>query len=331
MPRRTFFANFKHTYILAITKKNNPNDQQTDPVFTYLISNIGEKLTSIKREEIEEDDLPPMVVAFKMFNGAKNSSKTVLEKSSLRCKVQEIAKFQKSPHWVIDRWWTRKERIKAGIEESLGHVNKGEIDKLVAEFNVALIDYEKFRQKITLKKLHTKEIGLGDKKLFDLSIGKRVLTKQLIKGGEHEVPVYSANVFQPMGYLDREVTPIEHNAILWGIDGNFGLRCIAKGEILIKTDHCGTIQILDNAIIPEYLLYALSLRREEETFDRSFRASLANMRRFTVSIPVLSNGTFDVKMEREIAARFTDAQEKKAKLNQIKGQLDGLYIHYAGN
>ena len=41
LPRRTFFANEKDTYILAITKKNDPDDIQTDSVFTYLVSNIG--------------------------------------------------------------------------------------------------------------------------------------------------------------------------------------------------------------------------------------------------------------------------------------------------
>ncbi|MCZ6819063.1 MAG: N-6 DNA methylase [Calditrichaeota bacterium] len=49
LPERTFFSNNEHTYILAITKKNSPSDVQVRPVFTYLISEIGEKRTSVKR------------------------------------------------------------------------------------------------------------------------------------------------------------------------------------------------------------------------------------------------------------------------------------------
>lgn len=330
LPRRTFFANFKHTYILAITKKNDPKDNQTEPVFTYIVSNIGERLTSVKREEIDADDLSEMETAFKIFSGARATCKVLLEKAFPRCKIQDIAKFD-SPHWVIDRWWSRIERIKIGIEETLGFVSKAEIDKVLAEFTVALKDYEKFRSQITLGKARTKEVEMGDKTLFDLSIGRRVLKKTLVKLHEGGIAVYSANVFDPMGYMNRnDVEGIAHNAILWGIDGNFGLRCAPKGEVLVKTDHCGAIQILDSAIVPEYLLYALTLRREEETFDRSFRASLSNMRRFTVKMPLQADGAFNIKIQQEIAGRFTDAEQKKAKLDQIKNQLDGLYQHYAG-
>lgn len=49
LPVRTFFANSEHTYILALTKKHRPDYAQTDPVFTYLVSSIGERLTSVKR------------------------------------------------------------------------------------------------------------------------------------------------------------------------------------------------------------------------------------------------------------------------------------------
>jgi len=332
LPRRTFFANFKHTYILAITKKNDSKDVQTEPVFTYLVSNIGERLTSVKREEIDEDDLPEMEAAFKIFSGARGSCKTLLEKSIPRCKIQDISKFQDAPHWAIDRWWSRAERVKLGIEESLGFVSKQEMDKLLAEFNEAMKDYEKFRSQATLDKIRAKEIAMGNTDLFDLSIGRRVLKKELLGSGEEGIPVYSANVFEPMGFVNRnDIKGIAHNSILWGIDGNFGLRCAAKGEVLVNTDHCGAIEILDKAIVPEYLLYALTLRKEEESFDRSFRASLSNMRRFTVKIPVRADGTFEIKMQQEIAGRFTDAQEKKTKLNQIKMRLDDLYDHYAGS
>ena len=44
LPVRAFFANFEHTYILAMTKKHSPDDVQKEPVFTFLVSNIGERL-----------------------------------------------------------------------------------------------------------------------------------------------------------------------------------------------------------------------------------------------------------------------------------------------
>ncbi|RUA27417.1 MAG: N-6 DNA methylase, partial [Bacteroidetes bacterium] len=42
LPEKTFFTTPKKTYILALTKKADSKEEQTDPVFTYLVSEIGE-------------------------------------------------------------------------------------------------------------------------------------------------------------------------------------------------------------------------------------------------------------------------------------------------
>jgi len=331
LPRRTFFANFKHTYILVITKKNNPEVMQKEPVFTYLVSNIGEHLTSVKREEIDENDLPEMEGAFKMFLGARSSCKTLLERESPRCKVVDIIRFQKSPHWVIDRWWTLEERIKLGIEESQPSVTKQEIDRVIVEFNTALKDYESFRKPIELDGVRTINVKLGNTALFNLFIGKRVLKKELLDSGEDGIPVYSANVFEPFGLVKySNVEDFTYPSILWGIDGNYELRYIPAGEIFATTDHCGTIQILNEAIIPECLLYALNLRKKEESFDRSFRASLSNMTRVTIKIPVRNDGTFDVETQQKVAKHFIESQQRKKRLDQVKLRLDGFLSGYLG-
>lgn len=328
LPERTFFANSEHTYILAITKKNNSSDVQIEPVFTYIVSNIGERLTSVKREEIDDDDLPEMEVAFKIFLGARSRCKTLLEKELSRCKIVDINKFKKS-HWLINRWWTKAERIKAGMEEVHRLVNKDMITHTINEFNKALENYEKVRTKIIPDKKHMKKIRLGNKKLFNLFIGKRVLKKELLRDEQEGVLVYSANVFEPMGCIEHSnIENFEQHSILWGIDGNFDLRYVPPEEEFATTDHCGTIQILDETIVPEYLLSAIIMKKEEEDFDRSFRSALANMEMFTVHIPVLENGTFDVKKQRMIADRFVMADEKKRQLQQVKSSLDDLLDGY---
>ncbi len=326
LPDRTFFANFKHTYILAITKKNSPNDTQKDPVFTYLVSDIGERLTSVKREEIDEDDLPEMTKLFKIYSGAKSSCKSILEKESLRCKILDITMFKESSHWVIDRWWSREERIALGIEDELSDVSKEDVDTLLAEINAAIEEYEKFKLEKSIPAVQTKEVVLGDKNLFNLFIGKRVLKKDAQEG---DIPVYSANVFEPLGHLKQgNINDFSYDAILWGIDGNFELRYMPAGEVFATTDHCGTIQILDKNIVPEYLLYAIIKSKEEESFNRSFRASLTNMGRFTVKIPVNDDGSFDVDTQKEIASKFLADSERREEINRIKAQLDTALTHY---
>lgn len=331
LPLRTFFANSEHTYILAVTKKHDANDVQTDPVFTYLVSSIGERLTSVKREEIPEDDLPEMERLFRVFASTKASSKTLLERESRRCKIQDIGRFRDAPHWVIDRWWTRAEHVAIGIPESAEAPDRCNIEKLVAQFNKSLSDYDALISRDPLKAVRTKEVSLGEENLFRLLVGKRVLRRDVKTSADQGagIPVFSANVVEPMGFIARtNVKDFTHPSILWGIDGNFNFNLVPPGDKFATTDHCGTIQILDSSVVPEYLLYALNLRRIEENFDRSFRASLSNMRRFVLVIPIRKDGGFDVGAQEAIADRFISARNKRDSLDAIKRELDGVYARY---
>ena len=118
LPINTFYTTPKKTYILAITKKpeSNENDRgknkQKDPVFTYLVSDIGETL-DINRFPIDKNDLIEAVNLFNQFKGSKKSFKS----NSLRCKIQPIENFDPKKHWAVDRWWNKEEKIDLGIEE----------------------------------------------------------------------------------------------------------------------------------------------------------------------------------------------------------------------
>jgi type I restriction-modification system DNA methylase subunit len=118
LPINAFYRTPKKTYILAVTKKENKTDHerelnhQTKPVFTYLVSNIGETL-DVNRFPTADNDLPEAVSLFNQFKGAKDS----FTSTSLRCKIQPIDKFDPNESWTVDRWWTEEEKIELGIEE----------------------------------------------------------------------------------------------------------------------------------------------------------------------------------------------------------------------
>lgn len=329
LPDRTFFANNEHTYILSITKKNSPSDVQKEPVFTYLARNIGERLTSVKREEIDSNDLPEMEHCYRILCGSRNdATKALIEGLSPRCKVQGIEQFRESPHWVIDRWWTKEDRIRAGIDEEPHLVSKIDVDNDIARFSTALGEYEELRAKVIGAEGAVSEVALGDTMLFKLFNGDRHLRKDL-KGTTGTIPIYSANPFQEMGYSDKPGdTDFSMPTILWGIDGNFGLRHFPLGKEFVPTDHCGVLQVKTPTILPEYLLFAIAIRKDEESFDRSFRASLFNMRRFKVRIPITSTGEFDVTKQKEIAGYYVAAMEKRKELESLKKQLDTRFGHY---
>jgi type I restriction-modification system DNA methylase subunit len=331
LPVRTFFSNWERTYILVITKKHKPEDIQSDPVFTYLVSNIGERLTSVKREEIQDDDLPEMENLFRIFCAAKSTIKLILEQQSGRCKVQPIEIFRDATHWVIDRWWTKAERLAVGADSASDHAGKQDVGSLLSEFDEALSEHDTFISESAINAYPTMPLAMGDKVRFKLFIGPRYLVKDVAKteDAENKIPVYSSNVIEPMGYVGKtEITDFSHPTIIWGIDGNFEFSLIEPGVIFEITDHCGAIQILDSTIVPEYLLYALNARKTEEDFNRSFRPSLTNIRQFSVLMPVTGDGSFDAKAQKDIAEKFTGERERREKLSAIKRRLDNIFGRY---
>lgn len=117
LPPKTFFNTPKKTYILGIKKKENEDENQGFPVFTYLASDIGETL-DINRFEIEENDLDKAKNLFNQYKGSPNTFET----DDPRCRLQPIEKFEKEKYWIIDKWWSKKEKIKLGILEEEGEV-----------------------------------------------------------------------------------------------------------------------------------------------------------------------------------------------------------------
>jgi len=140
LPLKTFFTTPKKTYILAITKKNNISEVQTDPVFTYLCSEIGES-RDVNRFEIEENDLKEAVEMFKSFKGNKKGfSKLNTDK---RCKVQLIDIFINGieKDWIIDKHWSEKEKMELRIVDANNSLTIHEFSELLTELSCITNEY----------------------------------------------------------------------------------------------------------------------------------------------------------------------------------------------
>ena len=139
LPVNTFFTTPKKTYILVLTKKlktegESQQNAQDTPVFTYLVSNIGETLDSKRFETPDKNDLPEMVNLYNQFKGSKKSFKS----PSPRCKIVSIDKFNPDSHWSVDRWWSKDEKIKLGIEEENKLLSVEDFYEEVKEFQHSL-------------------------------------------------------------------------------------------------------------------------------------------------------------------------------------------------
>lgn len=133
LPSRTFYSTPKKTYILAIRRKEIDEPPQTRPVFTYLVSEIGESRDS-RRARIPENDLPNMELAYRYFRAAPEA----FSPQDPRCKVVSWAKFEALRTWLVDRHWTHEEKVELGIAEEIFEVDEDMMVKLIDEAAQAL-------------------------------------------------------------------------------------------------------------------------------------------------------------------------------------------------
>lgn len=326
LPLNTFFTTNKKTYILCITKKNNKADIQTDPVFTYLVSEIGES-RDIYRFDIEQNDLNEATTLYNFFKGNKSNFKNF--NKDPRCKIFPIESFTAESYWSIDRWWSKEEKIALGIEEEDKEISMLEFSILVQDMsetlgNISAIIKESSEKKNEIKL--TKNIKLSDKGYFNLFIGKRV-TKTKLKDISGNIPIYSANVFSPMGFCNKSnIDNFDTDTVLWGIDGTFEFNTIKKNIPFSTTDHCGAVKILNNEILSTYLMIKLEESKHIYGFDRGLRSSLKNMQNIQIEIPILSNGDFDIKAQEEIIEKYNLIDDLKSKVAEYKQTIKDLKV-----
>ena len=294
-------------------------ERQTTPVFTYLCSEIGET-RDMYRFDMEQNDLETASDLFNMFKGAKTKFKT----EDKRCRVVDIDELYKGTHWSIDRWWTRDERIELGIEEQETAVDINTYISMLREASETISESVEPLQELIKKQLtcvNRKQVSLADESLFTLSIGKRLLKKDFVTA-KGDIPVYSANVFEPFVLSDStNISDFTKAYVLWGIDGAFSFNVMDRGKVFATTDHCGTIKILNDSIDPYYLAYMMEETKHKYGFDRGLRASLTNMKSFMVDIPIKEDGSFDVEIQQSIAESLLCLRQTRQEIQDKMSEL----------
>ncbi len=326
LPLNTFFTTNKKTYILCLTKKNNKADIQIEPVFTYLVSEIGES-RDVYRFDIEQNDLNEATTLYGFFKGNKSSFESI--NKDLRCKIVPVEKFDPDTHWSVDRWWSKEEKIALGIEEEDKTIDVLEFSSLVSDMADTFGGFSSMLKEVGEKKkliVDKKIITLDNDEYFELFIGKRI-TKTELREIQGDIPIYSANVFNPIGkHHSSNIENFDYDCVLWGIDGDFEFNTIKKHTPFLSTDHCGTIRILNKNILAEFLMVELERCKHIYGFDRGLRSSLKNMKQVKVEIPILGNGDFDILAQQEIVEKHNVVADLKAKAKEYEQTLKKLTI-----
>lgn len=169
----------------------------------------------------------------------------------------------------------------------------------------------------------TINISLGDPLLFELAIGKRKTKKELLSLPKGDIPIISARLDKPFGFIDTQSFVVsERRIVLWNIDSSrWDTRVIKEQFKFVPTDHCGYMKILDANIHPEYIAYKLYEYGLHEGFKHEYRASLANIRDVVISIPVDDNGNFDMNAQIIVAKKYQQCINIRDNLLQIVEDL----------
>ncbi len=150
---------------------------------------------------------------------------------------------------------------------------------------------------------------LGDKSIFELKIGKRVLDSELHAQGK--IPVYSANVLKPFGFINKELLEnYDKESVLWGIDGDWMVGFMPKNTPFYPTDHCGVLSVKEDKGKAKIVQFALENEGAKFGFSRTLRASIERVEGLKIPLPPL-------KEQEKISSCIERLETQILNLNQI--------------
>ena len=339
LPKDTFFTTSKKTYILGITKKLKP-EQQKEPVFTYLVSEIGET-RDIYRFSSEQNDLQEAVTLFSFFRANKNRFENI--NSDDRCKVLPIEKFISGieKDWLVDKWWSEEEKIKLGILEEQKTIAIDNFPQLLEDVADRIFEYrEEVADLIDRKKdFSYKEKTIDE--IFDVVSGF-TFKKSLFTAKESDIPIIRIqNLSGKNPKLVRYPKNIEINDKFRVTKGDYLLPLSGSFFRLTKWRDEGKFYLNQRIakfslkeefrknLDDEFLQTMLNII-EKEIGNMGYSANnnlrINDIKKITISIPVDNDGNFDMVAQRQIAERYKKANEVRLAVSRELDEFSGLDI-----
>lgn len=310
LPERTFFSTPKRVIIThlkkrstQLTRANVSTTLSCEKTLLFVVSEIGE--TRDAKRFPCESNLPELVQTFKLHSAGGFPSNEVK-----RATVVVSNELYNKATLNLRHYWDKsiaRELGMLGVEEDPLEA-KLNLDRRIADLeNIVRTWKQNELSRLTPRTpINWKTVALGDKQLFELSIGSRVLKEDIYKN-RTGVPLYSANIRTPFGFVHAaKQGDLPYGGALWSIDSDFDCRGVAPGELYSITDHCGQVKLLRDTIDPHYLARQIKQAGLDRGFNRDYRPSLKVIRELEVELPVYENGDFD----RDLMQEWTEFQEE---------------------
>jgi len=336
LPLNTFFTTNKKTYILCLTKKTDKKEIQKTPIFTYLVSEIGES-RDVYRFSIEQDDLSEAVTLYSFFKG----NKTGFEKINVdkRCKVLPFSKFSTTieQSWIIDKWWSEEEKIELGISDKKEKIGLLEFSVIIEDIALSIKSFQEEIQELSEKKKTNIKIEIYKvKDLFNIDKGKSKYTKKYGDINKGNYPVYSASNNAPLTFINT--FDFDGKFLTWATNGFAGYIMLIDGKFsinadrgLLKPKHENiNIQYIKSVLEPKLRELAKGRKGEkgEDEFTKVYPSMIENIE---VEMFIDENGKFDIEKQNEIAEKYEYVMELRKKIDNYKKQIEKLNVEVEEN
>ena len=327
LPSKTFYSTTKKTYILMLKKKLDSNEEQTTPVFTYFVSEIGESRDT-NRFDIQNNDLNELTALFNQFKGAYNH----FVSHSPRCKIFEYNEFKGFKNWLIDTHWSTAEQnnLHNTTDNNDSKITFEELPEFLEQIikNISSVKKLIVEQSVKKKtKLNFREYFVSD--LFNTISGNSKYTASYINQHKGEYPVFSSNTKQKgvFGFVDTydyntECIQITTNG------ANAGTVFYREKQKFSINSDARLYLLKDNQAKIDYSYIAIILRQvlSAHGFNWENKPSIEKTQNIKVVIPTLSNGDFDIDEQRAIVKKYEAIDILKSNVHNFIKQLSQLKI-----
>ena len=162
--------------------------------------------------------------------------------------------------------------------------------------------------------------------MFEISIGKRVLNSEV--NPVYDIPVYSANVFEPFGMINKElIKDFSKDSVIWGIDGDWMVNVIPANKPFYPTDHCGVLRIKTGDILPKYMAHLLEVEGQRVGFKRSYRASIDRVESLSVRVAPINEQRKAISEIEIYEQKILEAKQKMKGCDERKKEILNGYLN----
>lgn len=273
-----------------------------------------------------------------IFASDCNTIKSKDESRTLTKLIYEYLKLIQDTIYWLQRWQAQPHVYWDDL--SLVKIPKIQLniqEKIICDIEVLEKSEKKYLQRILELKdesielfenslnMNTQTYRLSDSEIFDTSIWKRLLKSEIFS--KWLVPVYSANVFEPFGYVnDYLIKDFSVPSILWGIDGDWMVNYIKEDKPFYPTDHCWVLRIKNKKVNERFMAYFLNKEGIKFEFSRTKRASIDRVQWIKITLPPIETQIeIDLKIEK-IEKEIEILKQELRKIPNLKKEILLKYL-----